>query len=170
MKISFVKRDVPKRAVAVTVVLVAAASMVAGRERPAVEVVQARTPVASPAAGAAPDIDLARLERREATAPQADPFAPRSFAPPPPAREARARAAEPAAPSAPPLPFAYFGRVTENGKTDVFVMRDSEVIGIVAGGKIDDQYRVDVIGDSSISFTYLPLGMQQSLELPEAGG
>jgi hypothetical protein len=169
MKIDFAKRPLARRALAVTLVLVAAASMVAGRERPALEVVQPRSAVTAPAAGTAADIDLAKLERREATAPQIDPFAPRSFAPPP-VREARVRTAEPAAPSAPPLPFVYFGKVTENGKTDVFVMRDDEVIGIVAGGKIDDQYRVDAISDSSISFTYLPLKMQQSLDLSEAGG
>jgi hypothetical protein len=167
MKLTFIKRDIPRAAVAIAVALVAAAGMVAGREKPAIELVEARSAHRETAA-AAPEIDLAKLKRGQAEAPHGDPFAPRSFAPP--VQRAAAAAAAPEAPSAPPLPFSYLGRITQDGKTEVFVLRGEDLIGIAAGRKIDDQYRVDAISESSISFTYLPLKMQQSLELGEAGG
>ena len=65
---------------------------------------------------------------------------------------------------APPLPFQYFGRLTENGKTEVYVMRGDELITLAPGQKIGD-YRVEQIADASISFTYLPLKMKQTLDL-----
>ena len=67
-------------------------------------------------------------------------------------------------PAAPPLPFQYFGRLTENGKTEVYVMRGEELITLAPGQKIGD-YRVEQIADASISFTYLPLKMKQTLDL-----
>jgi hypothetical protein len=164
MKLAFLKRDISRRAVAIAVVLIAAAGVVAGREKPAIEVVEAR-PANIEKAAAAPEIDLAKLRRAEASAPQSDPFAPRSFAP----AVQHAQAAK-AAPSAPPLPFAYIGRITQEGKTEVFVMRGDDVISIAAGRKIDREYRVDAITESSIVFTYLPLKTRLTLELAEASG
>jgi len=79
-------------------------------------------------------------------------------------------AAAPTAPSAPPLPFAYAGKLIHDGKTEIFVTRGNEFISIAAGQKIDDAYRVDAIGESSIRFTYLPLKTRQSLELGEENG
>jgi hypothetical protein len=163
MKFAFLKLDVPRRGVAIALALVAVAGVVAGREKPAIEVVEAR-PSNIENAAAAPEIDLAKLRRDEAGAPQSDPFAPRSFAAVPPRQ-----AAAPQAPSAPPLPFAYIGRITQDGKTEVFVMRGDEVISIAAGRKIDAEYRVDAVSESRIAFTYLPLKTRQSLELAEAG-
>ena len=65
---------------------------------------------------------------------------------------------------APPLPFAYFGRLTENGKTEVFVMRGEELLAIAPGQTLGE-YRVDSVGDKSITFTYLPLKTQHALDL-----
>jgi hypothetical protein len=65
---------------------------------------------------------------------------------------------------APALPFQYFGRLTENGKTEVFVMRGEELIALAAGQTIGD-YRVEQVAEASISFTYLPLKMKQTLDL-----
>jgi hypothetical protein len=163
MRIAFLKRDIPKRPAAIAVALIAAASMVAGREKPAVEVVEARSSQIEKTASA-PEIDLAKLERPQADAPSNDPFAPRSFAPAPQA------AAPQGPPGAPPLPFRYAGRVTQDGKTEVFVVRGEELITIAAGEKIDAQYRVDSITETRIGFTYLPLKKRQSLELAEASG
>jgi hypothetical protein len=170
MKRFFTKRELPKLAIAASLALAAAGSMVAGRERPAMEVVEPKA--ASAQAAAAADIDLAKLDRREESLPQADPFAARSFAPPPPVRQAAAAAAAaaPPAPTAPPLPFVYIGKVTQDGKTDVYVMRGDELIDIAAGRKIDEEYRVEAIEETAIRFTYLPLKTHQSLELSEAGG
>lgn len=166
MKLSSLTRDIRKRAVAIVVVLVAVAGVVMGREKPAIEVIESRSPRIEKMAVAS-DIDLGKLHRAEAAAPQNDPFAPRSFAPA--VQHAQAPAA-PAAPGAPPLPFKYFGKLIENGKLEVFVMRGNDVLSIAAGQKIDSDYRVERISDSAISFTYLPLKTRQTMDLPEANG
>jgi hypothetical protein len=80
-------------------------------------------------------------------------------------KQAAAAPQVPAKPAAPPLPFQYFGRLTENGKTDVFLLRGEELLSIAAGQKVGD-YRIDKVSDSSISFTYLPLKMKQTLDIP----
>jgi hypothetical protein len=46
----------------------------------------------------------------------------------------------------------------------VYVMRGDELITLAPGQKIGD-YRVEQIADASISFTYLPLKMKQTLDL-----
>ncbi len=149
------KKNAAIVAAAVTVV----AGVVAGRERPSLEIIQERVkPVADDG------IDLARLQRPEPTVPQNDPFA-RNFGQPKPAQVSKAAPA-PAVqkPVAPPLPFQYFGRLTENGKTEVFVMRGEELIAVAAGQQIGD-YKVEQVAATSISFTYLPMKMRQTLDL-----
>jgi hypothetical protein len=173
MRIAFLKREIPKRAAAIAVALIAAASVVAGREKPAVEAVGAveSRPAQLERAAAAPEIDLGKLRRGEADAPQSDPFAPRSFAPVQPQQAAKPHAAPAQArEEAPPLPFTYAGWLSQDGKTEVFVVRGDELISIAAGDTIDAQYRVDAITESSIRFTYLPLKKRQSLERDEASG
>jgi hypothetical protein len=162
MKIPFLKRDFPKRAAAVVVALAAVAGVVAGREKPAMELVEAKVSRLAPAPEA--EIDLGKLPRVEASVPQIDPFARRSFAPA--AQPSAAAAAAPAAPTAPPLPFRYFGKLTEKGKTEVYVMRGEDLISIAAGEKIGGEYRVERITESTISFTYLPLKTSQTMDLP----
>jgi hypothetical protein len=164
MKLFFLKPDIAKGAAAIAVALVAVAGVVTGREKPALAVVESKAPRTEQAATAF-GIDLDKLQRAEAVAPQSDPFAPRSFAPP-----SRRVAAAAAAPSAPPLPFRYIGKLIANGKTEIFVMRGDELISIAAGRKIDGEYRVDAITESSIAFTYLPLKTRQSIDLAEASG
>ena len=165
MKITFLTTDTAKRAAAIALALAAAAGVVAGREKPVLEVVGTRAaPRAQPAATL--DIDLASLERAPVTAPRNDPFAPRSFAPPPPPQ----KLAPQAAPSAPPLPFRYVGTMTANGKTEVLVLRRDELISIVTGQNIDGEYRVDAITDERIAFTYLPLKQRQSIQIAEVNG
>jgi len=163
------KRNVPKRpAIAIAVTLVAAASLVIGRERPALEVVES-SPARAQNTAAAPDIDLDKLRRvAEADAPKSDPFAPRSFAPKPRAQRGAAAASAPK--GAPPLPFTYIGWVSQDGKTDVYVQRGEELISISAGQKIEPDYRVDSITEESIRFTYLPMKTRQVLARAEPEG
>jgi hypothetical protein len=151
-----------KRAVVVVLGLVAVAGIVAGREKPTVEIIEHKAARIETAAVVEADIDLEKLHRGEASAPANDPFARRSFAPAQPV----VASAAPASPTVPPLPFRYFGRLTQDGKTEVYVMRGDDLISIAAGQKIDAEYRVERIGDTSIGFTYLPLKTAQSLDLP----
>lgn len=160
MNLSFLK----KRAVVVVLGLVAVAGIVTGREKPTVEIIEHKAPRIETAAVEA-DIDLEKLHRGEASAPVNDPFARRSFAPPQPVAASAAPSA-PSAPTVPPLPFRYLGRLTQDGKTEVYLMRGDDLISIAAGQKIDAEYRVERISDTSISFTYLPLKTAQSLDLP----
>ena len=145
-----------KRAVVIAAAVTVVAGVVAGRERPTLELIQEK-----PRAAAVDDgIDLGKLQRPEASLPQSDPFA-RAFGQP----EKSARAPGVAdKPTAPPLPFQYLGRITENGKTEVYVLRGEELHAITNGQKIGD-YRVDKIAEASISFTYLPLKTKQTLDL-----
>jgi len=163
MKLPFLRHDIAKRAAAIALALAAAAGVVAGREKPALEVVQ--TKAAAIGQASVSGIALARLERAQPSPPQSDPFAPRSFAPP-----ARRAQAPRAAPSAPPLPFKYIGKLVANGKTEFFVMRGDELISIFSGQDIDGEYRVDAITETRIAFTYLPLRTRQSIDLAEASG
>jgi len=174
MKLAFLKRDIPKRpAIAIALALVTAASLLIGRQKPTLEVV-ASSAARTQNTAAAPEIDLDKLGRARADAPQNDPFAPRNFAPPAPRAPASA-AATSAPKGAPPLPFTYVGWVSQDDKTDVYVLRGEELISIAAGQKIEPDYRVDSIDDSSIRFTYLPMKKHQVLaraatEGEQAGG
>jgi hypothetical protein len=163
MNLSFLKGELlKKRAAVTTAALILVVGVVLGREKPALELVQERAPQA--AAAADDGIDLDRLRRGEASLPQNDPFSRKNFGGQKPVA-AVAAPNVPAKPTAPPLPFQYFGKLTENGKTEVFVMRGEELLSLAAGQKVGD-YRVDKVSDSSISFTYLPLKMKQTLDLP----
>lgn len=162
MNLAFLKTDLPKRALLAVLALLAVAGIVAGREKPAVESMK-RDPVPPAVAAIQDDIDLSKLERPAAQAPHNDPFARASFAPPAP----QVAAAEPPKPVAPPLPFRYMGRLTENGKTEVFVMRGEDIISVAAGRNIDAQYRVDAVSENTIRITYLPLKTRQTLEIAQ---
>ena len=134
-------------------VLALLASVVAGREKPS---------IATAAEPVAQSLDLSKLERAPAsagTAPAADPFAPKDFAP----RQAQ-QAAAPAKPEAPALPFRYLGKLIEDGKLSVFLANGDETISATAGARIGD-YRVDKVTENEVQFTYLPLKTKQSLPL-----
>lgn len=135
------------------------ASVVAGRERP--------SPVVEPVSRIDSrvqlpgELDLSKLERpAPGTAPGADPFAPKNFAPP----RARQQAAAPGKPEAPALPFRYLGKLIEDGKLSVFLANGAESLTVKAGERIGD-YRVDKVTESEVLFTYLPLKTRQSLPL-----
>jgi hypothetical protein len=143
-----------KQRIAIAVAaVVLVTSVVAGRERPTLDLVEA----AAPAAAARDGIDLSKLRRGESTVPSNDPFKRMEGEKPAPAKTVVEK------PVAPALPFQYFGRLTENGKTDVFVMHGEELVAIEKGKTIGE-YRVDQIAESSISFTYLPLKTKQTLD------
>ena len=132
------------------VVLALLASVVAGRERPTITMME-------PAA--AQGFDLSKLERAApGTAPAADPFAPKNFNP------QQQQAAAPAKPEAPALPFRYLGKLIEDGKLSVFLANGEETVTAKSGERIAD-WRVDKVTESEVQFTYLPLKTKQSLPL-----
>ena len=80
----------------------------------------------------------------------------RSAAPPPPS-----------SPQAPPLPFTYMGRMIDGKRVAVFLTNGNgdRTWVVRPGDKIDDVYRVDAIGEGTITLTYLPLDVRQELSL-----
>jgi hypothetical protein len=125
-------------------------------------------PIASPMSRSEPaeipELDLARLARPGQAEATANLFGPswtevaaeearRSAPPPPPAPP----------PQAPPLPFAFMGKLVDAGKTLVFLTRDDRNYVVRLGDTIDGAYRVDEIGEHSMTLTYLPLDSRQSL-------
>jgi hypothetical protein len=75
------------------------------------------------------------------------------------------RVPRPASQAAPPLPFRYVGRLLQNGKREVLLLRGSVLHGIAEGDEIDGEYRVERITASAIRFTYLPNNSKQDLDL-----
>jgi len=135
--------------------------VVAGRERPTLDL--APPSRHAPAAAATVDLDLDRLASRaeEMHKPEkaVDPFAPKSFsllAPP--------HAGKKDKPVAPPLPFRYLGKMLDEGKLAVFLARGEESLSVHAGQTIGE-YRVDKVTENEVVFTYLPLKTKQSLPL-----
>jgi hypothetical protein len=155
-------KPIVKKVLALTVVVSALASVVAGREQRSYQPARASVPRAETRAPAAPDIDIAKLEARADEGAKADAFAPRNFSPIVPAAEAQAQA--PAKPTAPPLPFKYLGRMSDGEKLEIFLEQGQEFIAVQPGQRVGD-YRVDKVTDEQIVFTYLPLKTKQTLAL-----
>jgi hypothetical protein len=180
MKLSFV-RDIPRGAAAVVVALALIAGAVVGRDGAQADSPADRTPEPAPAptatAAAAqtsvPDLDLEKLNRSARSGEITDLFAPKTamLAPAPAAPAAvpplpAPPPEPPPAPTAPPLPFRYFGKWVDGEKTVAFLWRNNEGYSVAAGETVDG-YRVEAITDSSIDFTYLPLGSKQTLPITE---
>lgn len=135
------------------------ASVVAGREKPAADIVE---PVAriDTRIRAGEDLDLSKLERPADAGAKADLFANGTFNE---GKEtAKAGKAEKSGP--PPLPFAYLGKLIEDGKLAVFLSRGGESLSVAQGDTIGE-YRVDAVSETEITFTYLPLKAKQKLPL-----
>jgi hypothetical protein len=77
--------------------------------------------------------------------------------------EVTAPAEAAAPPAAPPLPFAYMGKVVDDGIETVFLTRQDKNYAVKTGETIDGVYRLEKIEPSSVTFTYLPLRQRQRL-------
>lgn len=70
----------------------------------------------------------------------------------------------PPPPAAPPLPFAYLGQYIEGDTQLLILSRGNRVLTTAVGDVIADTYRVDRFAGGDIHFTYLPLGITQTLK------
>jgi hypothetical protein len=77
--------------------------------------------------------------------------------PPPPSR--------PKPPEAPPLPYTYLGQLAEEGGITLFLGRQQRTLIVRAGDILDGSYRIDAVTPQRALITYLPLDIQQSLNL-----
>jgi len=172
--LNFSKREVVRLAIPV-LALVLVASVVTGREKPAsvqpeaASHLQKRISSEKQVSDADLDLELLKRPQREEgkVGTAGDPFARNSFAPP--QQQAAAQpAAQPQAPQLPELPFKYLGKVIEDGKLSVFLARGDDSFSLQAGKKqkLDEQYRVDKVTESAVTFTYLPMNARQTLDIP----
>jgi hypothetical protein len=57
------------------------------------------------------------------------------------------------------------GKVIEDGKLEILLLRGGEHVAVVPGQKIDAEYRFDKATASTLTFTYLPMKQKQTLEI-----
>jgi hypothetical protein len=88
-----------------------------------------------------------------------DMFPNRSWEPPPPPP------VKPPPPRAPSLPFTFFGRMVENGKTVVFLSQRDQTFAVSSGDTVSGSYRVEEIGPDVLTLIYLPLNERQTLNI-----
>ena len=130
----------------------------------------ARPAVAERPSGQRSLLELERLQTARAQPPGAELFAVKSWfvPPPPPAPPAPPQAAPaPLKPSAPPLPFVYMGRMTEEDRVSVFLVRDERAYIMAEGDVIEGTYKLEKIEPRQVTLRYLPLDMAQTLALKD---
>ncbi|MBY0579207.1 MAG: hypothetical protein K2P57_09175 [Burkholderiales bacterium] len=72
-------------------------------------------------------------------------------------------------PVAPPLPFVYIGKMIDSGnKVIVFLADQGRIYTVSEGDRINGNYRVDAVKAPSMTLTYLPLEIKQTLQIGEA--
>lgn len=115
-----------------------------------------------------PRLDLARIDRDPNETVITDVFAPKSwYRPPPPPPQSRLTIVQPAAPVLPVLPFRYLGQLGEvDGKVTIYLAKGEKVYIARVGEVLDEQYRLDAIQETQLTFTFLPMEKQQVLTVP----
>ena len=109
-------------------------------------------------------LNVEKLGRQKLESPRGDPFA--AKLPPP---RAAAAAPPPAAPQAPALPFVFFGRMVEDNGTVLFLSMQGRDYSVKLNDVLERDYRVDIINNNQVVFTYLPLNIQQTLYIGQDG-
>lgn len=93
-----------------------------------------------------------------------DLFSTRSWNPPAPAP-----APQPApAPVAPPVPYTFLGKKLEGDAWEVFLAKGNQTFVARANQVIESDWRVDRIAPPTLTLTYLPLGLPQSVAIGDS--
>lgn len=115
---------------------------------------KAQGPAAEPAI-----LKLEKLQREPAEDTATNLFAAKSwYVPPPPPK-----LLPPPPPSAPPLPFAYMGKLIDDGQMTVFLTKQDRNYVVKTGDTIDGTYKVEEVSARMMTLTYLPLKIKQTL-------
>ena len=140
--------------------LVLAATVVTGREMPALELIE------QSAAQPAVRLALSLADRAGVPAQAGDPFAVRDFNPrpaPPPVVVVAPVVSQP--PAAPQLPFRYVGRMVDGDTIVLLLARGEEILTVQPGQDLGAQWRLEQVSEHEIVFTYLPLKARRSLSI-----
>jgi hypothetical protein len=106
---------------------------------------------------------LAALPAREAIGkPQGELFGPRSWAPP---KAAERAVAIPEKPAPPPIPYRIAGQVIGENGMRVVLSKGDRVFEVRQGETLEDGYRVEAITPQSVTFSYVPLGVRQEVQV-----
>jgi hypothetical protein len=90
-----------------------------------------------------------------------DLFSTRSWTPPPPP----VKVEPPPPPVAPPLPYTFLGKKLEGEAWEVYLARGEQTFIARAGQVLEADWRVDKIAPPTLTVTYLPLGLPQTLSI-----
>src|SRR6266850_1644216 len=88
-------------------------------------------------------------------------FSSRSWQPPAPKISTAPHV--PPAPTAPPMPYRYAGKLVEGGQQSVLLSKGDMVFPIHEGETLDGAYRVESIGETQVTLTYLPLAREERI-------
>ena len=126
---------------------------------------------ASPQEAAKPASErFAALPSRDAIGKsQGELFGSRSWAPPPSVASRRSVAPVPEKPTAPPIPYRIAGQIVAADGMRVVLSKGDRVFEVRRGETLDEGFRVDAISPHSVTFTYVPLGLSQELQVAGAG-
>ncbi|MDX1368512.1 hypothetical protein [Pseudomonas sp.] len=69
------------------------------------------------------------------------------------------------APVSPPLPFVFLGKLDDNQRLRVFLLRGETIFTVSVGDVIEGTYRVERISGTEMTLVYLPLNSTQSLSV-----
>lgn len=72
-----------------------------------------------------------------------------------------------APPVVPPLPFTYLGRLGEAGSYKVFITAHGKNHAVSAGDLVIQHYRIERIDPPTMTVTYLPMNLTQTLPIGE---
>jgi hypothetical protein len=168
MKIA-IKKNTRAAVLGGALVVTLIATVVSGREKPGGDLVvpaseRAAAQLAAPQVAVADeDLDLDRLQRAKKDASIGELFA-RDVEPAQQAAGPGPGAGTPAKPVEPQLPFAYLGRIIEEGNVSVFLARGDEPI-VAKPGQSLEQFRLDEVTDTTLSFTHVPSGARKVLQI-----
>jgi len=112
------------------------------------------------AAGGA-SVPLALPERSQLGELRAQLFASRSWQPPAPKISTAPQV--PPAPAAPPMPYRYAGKLVQGGRQSVLLAKGDMVFPVSEGETLDGAYRVESVGETQITLTYLPLAHEERI-------
>jgi len=113
------------------------------------------------AAGGA-SVPLALPERSQLGKLRAPLFASRSWQPPAPKLSSAPRVPPPA-PTAPPMPYRYAGKLVQGGHQSVLLAKGDMLFQVNEGETLDGAYRVESIGETQVTLTYLPLAHEERI-------